>query len=182
MLKKIENQECIIKIDEDIERFLQHQAIKLNMPFSSRTEVLKKFIHTLDVNISGQDPISFEMAQQYAKENQIKSYKEWRELYDKKQLPNGSPRNLRTSYPDKWVTWADFIGRLSLDYLPYDEAKTTIYQITKQHDIKLNLVCHWRDFCKSGLRPAGIPSYPDKIYKNNGWISWNQWLKKNPSI
>ena len=72
MLKKIENQECIIKIDEDIERFLQHQAIQLNMPFSSRTEVLKKFIHTLDVNISGQDPISFEMAQQYAKENQIK--------------------------------------------------------------------------------------------------------------
>ena len=30
----------------------------------------------------------------------------------------------------------------------------------------------WRTYCKSGNKPEDIPSAPNQIYKNKGWISW----------
>ena len=29
---------------------------------------------------------------------------------------------------------------------------------------------------KSGERPNDIPANPEKIHKNDGWISWGDWL------
>ena len=34
----------------------------------------------------------------------------------------------------------------------------------------------WRDFCTSGNKPNDIPNYPDAVYKNKGWISWNDFF------
>ena len=33
----------------------------------------------------------------------------------------------------------------------------------------------WRDFDKSNL-PGNIPKRPSNVYKNNGWISWSDFL------
>jgi len=34
----------------------------------------------------------------------------------------------------------------------------------------------WRDYCKSGKKPDGIPSHAPTYYKNKGWISWGDFL------
>ena len=34
----------------------------------------------------------------------------------------------------------------------------------------------WRAWCKAGMRPAGLPSRPDRIYKDGGWQGWGHWL------
>jgi hypothetical protein len=34
----------------------------------------------------------------------------------------------------------------------------------------------WREYCKSGNKPADIPSNPDKNYKNNGYVDSGDWL------
>ncbi len=34
----------------------------------------------------------------------------------------------------------------------------------------------WNLFCKEGKRPINLPSNPYQFYKNNGWISWGNWL------
>ena len=43
---------------------------------------------------------------------------------------------------------------------------------------KLNLKSleEWRDFSKSGDRPANIPGNPAKFYRNKGWISYMDWM------
>ncbi|MBU25130.1 MAG: hypothetical protein CMD99_03770 [Gammaproteobacteria bacterium] len=39
----------------------------------------------------------------------------------------------------------------------------------------------WRSYCKGGVedkptKPSDIPSSPDQKYRDNGWISWSDWL------
>ncbi len=34
----------------------------------------------------------------------------------------------------------------------------------------------WRLLIKSNKKPYDIPSNPDSVYKNKGWISWGDWL------
>jgi hypothetical protein len=34
----------------------------------------------------------------------------------------------------------------------------------------------WKEWSKSGQRPSDIPSSPDSVYRNDGWISWPDWL------
>jgi exonuclease I len=34
----------------------------------------------------------------------------------------------------------------------------------------------WREYCKSGKKPDTIPVNPDREYRDEGWIDWNDWL------
>jgi hypothetical protein len=42
--------------------------------------------------------------------------------------------------------------------------------------LKLKSISEWRKYCKSGRKPRNIPSTPDKKYKDQGWISFGDWL------
>jgi hypothetical protein len=57
------------------------------------------------------------------------------------------------------------------------------YQESKKYVNNLHITSQkkWKEYCKSGNRPNYIPTNPDVIYKNNGWVSWFDWLgnKKN---
>ena len=34
----------------------------------------------------------------------------------------------------------------------------------------------WKAWCKGGHRPVYIPSHPDREYRDQGWVSWPDWL------
>jgi hypothetical protein len=39
----------------------------------------------------------------------------------------------------------------------------------------------WREYCRGilrgrGRRPDDIPAGPDQVYRNDGWLSWGEWL------
>jgi hypothetical protein len=34
----------------------------------------------------------------------------------------------------------------------------------------------WGDYVASGMKPDGIPAAPDKVYADDGWAGWNDWL------
>ena len=34
----------------------------------------------------------------------------------------------------------------------------------------------WRDYCKSGKKPADIPANPHRTYANDGWAGLGDWL------
>ena len=40
----------------------------------------------------------------------------------------------------------------------------------------LNSTAEWRDYCKSGKRPADIPTEPHASYAQDGWLSYGDWL------
>jgi hypothetical protein len=40
----------------------------------------------------------------------------------------------------------------------------------------LKSVSEWRDYCKSGEKPADIPANPHDTYANDGWAGYYDWL------
>ena len=54
-------------------------------------------------------------------------------------------------------------------YRTFSEARKFV------HSLKLKSNKKWRVYCRSGKRPADVPTNPDKIYKKE-WISWGDWF------
>jgi hypothetical protein len=44
--------------------------------------------------------------------------------------------------------------------------------------LKLGSAEKWVAWCKAGERPSNIPSSPYQTYRDDGWISWPDWLGK----
>ena len=67
-------------------------------------------------------------------------------------------------------------GRLAkLSWRPFEEARAWA------RSLGLKTSSEWHDFCAGkrkdlGVRPADIPSNPDKNYKNSGWVSISDWI------
>ena len=59
------------------------------------------------------------------------------------------------------------------EFLTYEESKKSIqkFHLTSNKE--------WRIFAKSKQFPKQIPTNPDKIYKNNGWTNWGEFLNTN---
>lgn len=55
-------------------------------------------------------------------------------------------------------------------FLPYEEAKAFV------HSLNFKGFKEWEQYRKSEKRPHNIPSHPNILYKNTGWISWYDWI------
>ena len=42
--------------------------------------------------------------------------------------------------------------------------------------LKLTSQPGWKQWCKSGARPADIPATPHKVYAGSGWQGYGHWL------
>jgi hypothetical protein len=42
--------------------------------------------------------------------------------------------------------------------------------------LKLRNRSEWREWRKGGQRPSNIPAHPETTYRDDGWISWPDWL------
>jgi len=59
------------------------------------------------------------------------------------------------------------------NYLPYIEARDFV------RALKLKNAEEWREYYKTKERPSNIPTRPNVVYKNEGWVSWPDWLGTN---
>ena len=52
------------------------------------------------------------------------------------------------------------------------------FEDAKKYSISLKLksTTEWREFSKSNEKPFDIPSQPDQVYKNAGWLNWGDFL------
>ena len=57
-----------------------------------------------------------------------------------------------------------------VNYRDFIEAKTYI------QDLKLKNTNEWQELLKSGNLPSDIPKHPERIYINQGWVSFGDWL------
>ena len=55
-------------------------------------------------------------------------------------------------------------------YLPYDEARLV------SRSLNLKSYREWIAYCKSGLKPDNIPTYPRDYYEGRGWVNSRDWL------
>ena len=66
----------------------------------------------------------------------------------------------------------DWLGK---DWMPFEETRDFV------HKLELKSSTEWPaysrgDMPEKGTRPEDIPSSPDRVYKDKGWISWPDWL------
>jgi hypothetical protein len=77
-------------------------------------------------------------------------------------------------YKDDWKNLGDWLGTGTIAarekvYRPFYEAREFV------HSLELKNQSEWNSYCKSGKKPADIPSNPNQVYKKE-WKSYPDWL------
>ena len=129
------------------------------------------------INIKENIFLSYNDAQKFIIENNIKSISQFRKF----KLPINIPTAPHKYYIE-WISWGEFFktkklqdNLLSENYLSYNDAKDWI---------KTNLIIKsekiWKENVKNSKIPNTIPNHPELYYnrKNRGWIGWKDFLFK----
>jgi len=61
-------------------------------------------------------------------------------------------------------------GRRRGGWQPFNKARAFV------HRLGLKSQTEWNDYCKSGEKPANIPSAPHFVYANDGWTGYGDWV------
>jgi len=115
-------------------------------------------------------------AKKFARSLRLKSKTEWEMYLKYGKRPDDIPYDPRTVYKKEWKGWGDWLGTGSMSvqnihkqFRSFDEAKKFV------HKLGLKNQKEWREYLKSGKRPADIPANPDGTYKKE-WKNMGDWL------
>jgi len=104
----------------------------------------------------------------------IKSVRAWFRWWEQHR-PKMVPRNPHLHY-EEWENWNIFLGTKNRpanerqkDYISYISAKKIV------HPLKLRHKREYREWFTAN-RLKYLPSHPEDVYKNKGWVSWKDWL------
>ena len=116
--------------------------------------------------------LDFESARDFVRNKNLRSQKDWYE-YVRTKKPDNIPSNPQSVYKDKWKSLPDWIGTNEgwegYQWKSYEESKKFI------HTLNLKSTKEWRNYCKKNELPEGIPSSPERVYKDHGF-SMGDWL------
>jgi len=119
--------------------------------------------------------IPFIEARAFVRKLKLKGSKEWAAYCKSGERSSNIPAVPGKIYFLKgWKNWSDWVGthRSSVKeiYLTFYEARAFIQ--------KLNFTNRksWKTYCSSGQKPPNIPSHPQVIYKDNGWLGMGDFL------
>ena len=122
--------------------------------------------------------LPFAEARDYVRSFRLKSQKEWREWRKSGQRPPNIPSHPERVYKGKgWLSLGDFLG-----YRPgYEAGERRSFEEARAFVgvLGLNSTKEWEEWRKSEEKPPDIPSNPDRDYKEEGWLSWGDFLGFN---
>jgi hypothetical protein len=122
---------------------------------------------------------SFEEAREFARSLKLKGGKEWQVHCKSGNNPDDIPSHPDRTYKNKgWTNWGDWLGTGTMAsknmkgdvFWPFKKARKFV------RELKLKNTSAWNVYRKSGDKPDEIPSTPNMVYKNDGWISVPDWL------
>jgi hypothetical protein len=128
--------------------------------------------------VLAKDMLPFTVARAYVRKLKLKTQKEWREWSKSGRRPSDIPASPQRTYRDDgWISWPDWLGRggtsnqaRHVNMLPFAAGRAYARKL------KLRSKKEWQAWSKSGQRPSDIPSNPDVTYRDDGWVSWPDWL------
>ena len=128
----------------------------------------------------------FKSARNFARSLKLKSVGEWEDYCkglnpDKQKLPQDIPRRPRGTYlKDGWKGYGDWLGtgRVANFNIVWRDFKLAREYV---RGLGLKSETEWRAYTSGTLnkrmqKPSDIPANPNSAYKNQGWISWGDWL------
>ena len=116
------------------------------------------------------------MARSFVQGLELTGSNEWRKFVNSGKIPDDIPSNPNKVYKDiGWVNMGDWLGTGTIasskvEYKSFEEARSFV------HSLKLKSQTDWFKWCKTGNRPADIPSNASRVYKAKGWVSWPDYL------
>ena len=128
----------------------------------------------------------FEEAREFVHSLGLRNMKEWTkycngDLPEKGTRPVDIPSNPGKNYKDNgWINLGDWLGTGTVaprfrSYRSFKQARNFV------HHLGLRNREEWLKYCKGdlsekGLKPDDIPSNPNVVYKDQGWLGFGDWL------
>lgn len=109
----------------------------------------------------------------------MKSVSEWKDFCKSGKKPSDIPNNPDQYYKNKgWEGFGEWLGTGTIaphkmQFKPFSEARKFV------HSLNLKSSTEWSEYSKSQKRPKDIPGNPGKVYKNEGWKGYGDWLGTN---
>ena len=119
---------------------------------------------------------SFDEAKKVVRDLNIQTSSQYFELIATNPSLQSLPSHPDRTYATNWVGWPDFLGNKNLrkiEYWDFEQARRFV------RDLGFKSGQEWRDYRKTDLRPKEVPSNPNRIYKDNGWIDMSDWIGAN---
>jgi hypothetical protein len=124
---------------------------------------------------------TFEAARIFVRTLKLRGWKEWLAYSKSDQVPDNNPGEPdRKNRAKGWISLAVWLGydeqqlererQERMRPLSFEKARVFV------RSLKLGSVKDWNVYMKSGKRPDNIPSRPDLIYRDAGYVSLPDWL------
>ena len=120
--------------------------------------------------------LPFKDALLHARSLKLKGKNEWCAWTTSGNRPPNVPSNPGATYKHEgwqgyghWLSTGNLVGG-KLDFLPFKKA------LLQARSLKLKGQTEWKDWAKTGVRPANMPSRPDQFYQHDGWQGYGHWL------
>jgi hypothetical protein len=126
-------------------------------------------------NWLGVEFTSFRVAREFARALHLKGTKEWNDYCRSGKKPDDIPTGPAKVYKNEFKGMGDWLGTGTVAsfnkiFCPFKEAQEFVRKL------KLKNMKEWYDYCRSGNKPDDIPANPHKIYKNEGWNGYDDFL------
>ena len=120
----------------------------------------------------------FEEAIEYVRSLKLTTQIEWQNWAKSDQRPTDIPSHPNTTYAKDFeklgikFSFPFWLGSKNVsnnnrNWLPFNEAREFA------RSLNLKGSTDWRNWLKTGARPNNIPSDPEGVYKDQGWINWS---------
>ncbi len=126
--------------------------------------------------------LSFDEARAFMHEQSLVGSLDWDEWCRNRLRPNSIHSNPAVFYRHQgWQGWQDFLGSAEQPrrgrpkqghWRPFQEARHLA------HSLRLWGIRAWDEWCTTSARPHDVPEHPDRVYKNEGWAGWRDFLGK----
>jgi superfamily II DNA or RNA helicase len=119
---------------------------------------------------------SFKKARAFVRRLGLRSYKEWLAYCRSGKKPADIPLSAYSTYAQAgWISWGDWLGTgmVSLQrrrYRSFTKARAFVRRLG------LKSQGAWRKYSKSDKKPDDIPTNPNSVYANAGWVGMGDWL------
>ena len=120
--------------------------------------------------------LQFKNALLYARALKLGTREDWQEWSKSGTRPTYIPSTPDQLYKDDgWQSYGHWLGsdNVSTKYLQFLPFKQALVYV---RSLNLKNVKEWRDWAKTGSRPADMPSNPNTTYKDKGWQGYGHWL------
>jgi hypothetical protein len=120
--------------------------------------------------------MEFTSARYHVQKLRLKSVSDWKEYCKSKHIPNDIPKNPDQYYKNKgWISFGDWLGTETIaphkmTFKSFSEAREFV------QSLNLKSSTEWYEYSKSSKRPNDIPGNPGRVYKNEGWEGYGDWL------